>query len=79
MKKDFDAKTGCGIIVGAIALIVILMFVSPLFLMWGWNLGVLALFPALPVMEYWTAFFVSMFFGAIGSKFHGVNSSFNKD
>lgn len=73
MKRDIDAKLGCGIIIAAIALITLLMFVSPLFLMWGWNLGVLALFPALPVMEYWTAFFVCMFFGAIGSKFHGYD------
>lgn len=71
--KNVDAKTGCGVVIGIIALIAILAFVTPLFFMWGWNYGVMALFPALPAMEYWTAFFISMFFGAIGGKFHNHN------
>lgn len=60
---------GCVTIVIAIVLFIAAAFLSPLFLMWGWNLGVLALFPALPTMGYWTAFWISVFLGAIGHKF----------
>lgn len=81
-KTKMDGKTGCAIVIAGLLLIAIAVFISPLFLMWGWNLGVLALFPTLPTMGYWTAFWIEVFVGAIGSKFKSsinLQDYFNKD
>ena len=79
---DFDTKIGCGAAIALVAVGIAMAFISPLFLMWGWNLGVLALFPALPIMGYWTAFWICVFLGAIGEKFKSTinfQDYFNKD
>lgn len=79
---DFDTKVGCGAVIALIIIVIAIAFISPLFLMWGWNLGVLALFPALPTMGYWTAFWACIFLGAVGNKFKSTinfQDYFNKD
>ena len=79
---DFSTKIGCGALILLFIVAIAMAFISPLFLMWGWNLGVLALFPALPAMGYWTAFWIGVFLGAIGGKFKSSISPmdyFNKD
>lgn len=79
---DFDTKVGCGLAITLVIVAIAMAFISPLFLMWGWNFGILALFPTLPTMGYWTAFWVSVFLGAIGEKFKSTinfQDYFNKD
>lgn len=81
-KNTDEITKGCAIAIAAIIIAIIALLISPLFLMWGWNFGVLALFPALPTMGYWTAFWIEVCIGAIGSKFKSsinIQDYFNKD
>lgn len=61
---------GCVALVAvALVLLVLALFLSPLFLMLAWNLAVCALFPMLPSMTYWIAFGVDVFLWLVGSNF----------
>ena len=75
-----DLKKGCAGCFAIILLLALVLFVTPLFLMWGWNLGVIALFPSFPAIGYWTAFWVDCFIGVIGGKFKHIDwsSTFDK-
>lgn len=74
-KAEETAKIGCGVVAALIFIIPLLLFITPLFLMWTWNLAVCALFPTLPAMTYWVAFGVNWFLNIIGNKFTGSVSS----
>ena len=68
-------KAGCGIAAATILMIPLMLFLTPLFLMWTWNLAVCALFPTLPSMTYWVAFGVNWFLNIVGNKFTGTIGS----
>jgi ABC-type Fe3+ transport system permease subunit len=57
-----------GLVVAALAVIVLAAFLSGFVLMLGFNHGVAA-YLHLPEISYWPAFWVSIFFGVIGSHF----------
>lgn len=67
---------GCGAVVGLLIAIALSLFLSPLLLMLAWNLAIVALFPSLPIMSYWVAFGVNLFFSVIGGHF---KSSFTQN
>ena len=51
---SYDTDTGCGVVIGAIILILVLAFLNPAIVMWLWNWLAVDLF-ALPVLGYWEA------------------------
>ena len=79
MKYSIKIAMGCGAAVIAVICIIGSMFLTPLFLMLTWNLGVCALFPTLPVMGYWVAFLVNWFLGIVGNKFTSNSTSATLD
>lgn len=77
--KNINTDTtasGCAIIAGLLVAVVLSLFLSPLLLMLAWNLAIVALFPSLPIMSYWVAFGVNLFFYIIGGHF---KSSFTQN
>ena len=68
--------TGCAIAAVLLVAIALSLFLSPLLLMLAWNLAIVALFPSLPIMSYWVAFGVNLFFSIIGGHF---KSSFTQN
>ena len=56
-----DNSKSCLTIILALLLVIALLFILPVFLMLGWNLGVCALFASLPYMSYWAAFWIEIF------------------
>lgn len=46
---------GCGVVLGALVLVIALLFAEVGIILWLWNLLVVPLFGA-PVLTYWTAF-----------------------
>lgn len=60
------------LVVGCITVVLValvLAFLEPLVFMWGWNYGVIALFPQLSAISYWTAFWVCALISACGTLF----------
>ena len=74
---DNDVKSGCAWGITLLILLVLGLFLGPLFMMLAWNYGVCVVTAAaVPCWQYWAWFWVDIFIGLIGVKFY---SSFKKE
>ena len=57
------------LIIGALLLIVLLIFIDPLIFMWCWNLALCAVFPVVPTITFWQSFGICILLNLIGGCF----------
>ena len=64
---DSDVKTAVIGCVGALVIALILCFIMPLPLMWGWNYGIVNVITVAQPITYWTAFWIGAFLSSCGT------------